>query len=365
MKTIFNKNHGFKSHFILLYIYHFLNFQLTGDFVFYNVFFNFSNFCYLSYFLCFFLESFISIYILYQIIFFYENRTSFMPYYLKFIYFLFLLILTYFIINFYLINYTLIGSALIYNKYTFFSKFIILVLMVGILIICSKKFTIEPNKISLNELPCLLSFLMLFICILLSSYDLFIIYLCIEGVSLVVYTLGSLMNKSLINLEAIIKYFLVNNMASSLLLWSISYTYVLIGTTDCFELQYFLISNTENIISNQHFYFLSLIIIISITFKLALFPFQWWIVDVFEGLWTPITLIYAVLLKVTFFLFFFKLIWSFFYSIIFFLQPFLWLSAVGSIIYGSIGALIQVKIKRFLAYHLYSPIWLYFDGSCM
>jgi NADH:ubiquinone oxidoreductase subunit 2 (subunit N) len=145
--------------------------------------------------------------------------------------------------------------------------------MILILIISNNKFTIEPSKSSLNELPSILSFLMLFIFILLSSYDFFVIYLCIEGISLIIYTLGSLMNQSLINLESVIKYFLVNNMASSLLLWSISYLYILLGTTDCFEVQYFLISNFENVISNN-LYILTFIIILSITFKLALFPFQ-------------------------------------------------------------------------------------------
>lgn len=90
--------------------------------------------------------------------------------------------------------------------------------MVLILIISSNKFIIAPTRSSLNELPAILSFLMLFIFILLSSYDFFVIYLCIEGISLIIYTLGSLMNQSLINLESVIKYFLVNNMASSLLL---------------------------------------------------------------------------------------------------------------------------------------------------
>jgi NADH:ubiquinone oxidoreductase subunit 2 (subunit N) len=90
--------------------------------------------------------------------------------------------------------------------------------MILILIICNRKFTINPTQAGLNELPSILSFLMLFIFILLSSYDFFVIYLCIEGISLVIYTLGSLMNQSLINLESVIKYFLVNNMASSLLL---------------------------------------------------------------------------------------------------------------------------------------------------
>jgi len=104
------------------------------------------------------------------------------------------------------------------NKFVIFSKMIVLILLIAILFISKNKLLINPKMISLNELPSILSFLLLFICILFSSYDFFIIYLCIEGISLIVYTLGSIMNESLINLEAILKYFLINNMASSILL---------------------------------------------------------------------------------------------------------------------------------------------------
>ncbi|MBS1736522.1 MAG: hypothetical protein JSS98_07940 [Bacteroidetes bacterium] len=58
---------------------------------------------------------------------------------------------------------------------------------------------------------------------------------------------------------------------------------------------------------------------------------------------------YAILLKYVFFLFFFFILLNIF-STCFFLQPFLFFCALGSIIFGSLGALVQVKIKRFLAY---------------
>lgn len=348
-KQFLKKNHGFESHFALLYIYTFSFYSGNGDTFFYNNFFNYlSNFCYTTYFGAFFLECSLFLYILYQILFFHDKKKNYMVYYFQYIYFLISIAVIFFFFHFSGVG-SLITMHFVCNKYTSFCKLIIVLLMIMILFICCRKFTIAPFNSSLNELPTVFSFLMLFIFILLSSYDFFVIYLCIEGISLIIYSLGSLMNRSLINLEAIIKYFLVNNMASSFLLWAISYLYILLGTTDCFELQYFLISNLENVIINN-LYVVVLIIILSITFKLALFPFQWWIADVFEGLWTPITLIYAVILKITFFLFFFKVLWSFCASILFFLQPFLWLSAVGSLIYGSLGALIQVKIKRFLAF---------------
>lgn len=244
---------------------------------------------------------------------------------------------------------SLIFLHIINNKFIIYCKIIVILLLLFIIIISKNKLLVTPKIISLNELPTILSFLILFICILFSSYDFFIIYLSIEAISLVVYTLGSLMNESLINLEAILKYFLINNIASSLLLWSISYIYILIGSTDCFELQYMLIFKSEDIIFNNIYYVCGLLIF-SLFIKLAIFPFQWWVADVYEGLWTPILLCYAVLVKISFFLFFFKLILNIFTPIIYIIQPLLWLGSLGSLIIGSLGALIQVKIKRFMGY---------------
>lgn len=70
----------------------------------------------------------------------------------------------------------------------------------------------------------------------------------------------------------------------------------------------------------------------------------------FEGFWTPITLIYAVLIKYTYFVLIIKLITNIFSSILFLIAPFIEMTALGSVIIGSLAALTQTKIKRFLAY---------------
>lgn len=60
-------------------------------------------------------------------------------------------------------------------------------------------------------------------------------------------------------------------------------------------------------------------------------------------------MLYAVLIKFVLFLFFF----NFFFNILsscYFLKSFLVFSAIGSILYGSLGAVVQIKLKRFLAY---------------
>lgn len=332
-----------------MYINLLLKLNSIGDLFIYQNFFNYSNYCYFSYFFSFYIEFFLFIYILYSIVFYKEKTILYKYIFYQYLFFLVLLLFSLFLVYIYNDFFSIISFHFINNIYSIFCKILVLILMVLILFISKNKLFSNPKEISFNELPCIFTFLILFICILLSTVDLFIMYLAIEGISLILYTLGSIMNQSLINIEAIIKYFLINNIASSFLLWSISYIYILIGTTDCFELQYFLMSSLEVLIL-EHLYYICFILILSFFFKLAIFPFQWWVADIYEGLWTPITLCYAVLIKVTFFLFFFKLVLNVFYPILFLFQPYLLIGALGSIVIGSLGALIQVKIKRFLAY---------------
>ena len=348
MKTIFFLNHGFESRFTLMYINLFFRVLSTGDFHIYNHFFNYNNYCFINYFFSFFIEFFLILHIIYSFLFFKINRNNFKIFFYQYIFFLIVLFLSSYI-NFFFSYNILITINLINNKYILFCKLLTIFLLIIILFISKNKWLLEPKNLALNEITCVFSFLILFICILFSAFDFFIIYLTIEAISLIVYTLGSLLNKSLINIEAIIKYFIINNMASSFLLWSISYLFIIVETTNCFELQYLLISSLESIIL-ENLYYVCFLLIISLFFKLALFPFQWWVADIYEGLWTPITLCYAVLIKITFFLFFFKLILTIFSSLIYLFQPFLLICALGSVIIGSLGALIQVKIKRFLAY---------------
>lgn len=181
-------------------------------------FFNYANHFLSNNFINFNLELILSIYIIYSIIFFTNNRIDYKNYYYKYIFFIIFLCFLCFV------NFIKGGSNILFlnlilnNEYIILNKLFILISFVFILLIIKNKILQNPKIINLNELPIIFSFLLLFIFILFSTFDLFLIYLTIEGISLILYSLGSLMNESLLNLEAVIKYFLINNLASSLLL---------------------------------------------------------------------------------------------------------------------------------------------------
>lgn len=340
-------NHRFKSYFTHMILFSLIP-SSFGDAIFYNGFFNYSLYCYFNIFFSFFIEFNLFFFILFNILCMPNNNKNVKNFFYFFIAFLSFLMITSCIFCFLNIHFFLINFSLQNNYFIFLSKIICLFLLINILYILKNKLLYTIYNFFFKEFFCILSFLVLFICILLSSVDFFIMFLSLEGISFILYTLGTILHKSYINLEAIIKYFLINNIASSLLLWTISYIYITICTTDIYEFQYYLIYSFE-ILNLQHIYPICFLLIICLLFKLAIFPFHWWIADIYEGFWTPLTILYAIFLKYAFFLFFFNILLNILSTCIF-LQSFLLVSSVGSILYGSLGALVQVKIKRFLAY---------------
>lgn len=343
-------NHRFKSYFIQMFFFYSTIYiwSSIGDVLFFNTFFNYSLYCFISIFLSFFIEVSLFIYIIFYILCFKNNNKNSKTIFYLFIIFLILIILFNSVLIFLNKHVFLINLSLQNNFYTLNSKIMSLFLFINIIYILKNKILYNIYNIFLKDILCILCFLLFFICILYSSIDFFIIFISLEGISFVLYTLGSILSKSFINMEAILKYFLINNIASSLLLWTISYIYICIASTDCFEFQYYLIYSFE-VLNMWQIYAICILLLLSLFFKLAIFPFHWWIADIYEGFWTPLTVIYAIFIKFSLFLFFFHFILNILSSC-FFLQSILLIGSVGSIIYGSLGAIVQVKLKRFLAY---------------
>jgi NADH-quinone oxidoreductase subunit N len=109
--------------------------------------------------------------------------------------------------------------------------------------------------------------------LLSSSYDFFGVYLSMEGLSLTLYVLGSMLYQSIVSIEGTIKYFSLGAISSGFLLIGISIIFGLIGSLDFLEVQTFL-GNCQIL---SHFVELRigfLFILIGFLFKISAFPFH-------------------------------------------------------------------------------------------
>jgi NADH-quinone oxidoreductase subunit N len=297
-------------------------------------------------------EIFLIFFILYNLItIFNDVNKTFFQYYR----WLFLYVLIFFIIFWKFFNFSgsqteiLLGFSWINCFYTIFSKLVIITLTILVFWISKNKLKNSLNLVCIVEFPLILSFSVLFMFLLSSSYDFFGIYLSIEGLSLTLYVLAGILYKNILSIESTIKYFSLGAISSGFLLLGISIIFGIIGSLDFLEIQIFL--GSYQLIS--HFFEIKigfLFILIGFLFKISAFPFHIWIVDVYEGIFSPITAFFAIVVKVCLILFFIRLTFNLMFNIIFFFQPLIIFSAIGSMLSGSIGALKQVRIKRFIAY---------------
>lgn len=308
-------------------------------------------------------------YICYMLVTVFNNNKNPMLQYYKLILMLILgLILLFFQLSF--LDFSDITNKLCYNftwinsQYTIWSKIFITILIILVLLISWNKLK-KKNLNNTVELPLIIAFSTLFIFILTSSYDFFGMYLAIEGLSLTLYTLAALLYQGVVALEAAIKYFSLGAISSGILLYGISIIFGIVGNLDFLEVQLFLTSNN---VENHYLElkFALLCILFGFFFKLGAFPCHIWVADVYEGVWTPITAFFSIVIKASMFLFFLRLLFNVFFNILFIFQPLFLIISLGSMLIGSLGAIKQVRIKRFMAYTSITQVGFLFLGisSC-
>lgn len=270
------------------------------------------------------------------------------------IYFLLIiLILTYNVENF---STTVMNGVLIINNFTQFIK-IILILTSIICFLIQKKYFIQ-QKINLYEINILLLISLLGLMFLISSNHFITLYLAIELQSLSFYILTASQKKSILSVEAALKYFILGSIASGFILFGSSILYAILGSLNFSNI--FLILSNINFLENIDL-LISIIygfifIIIGLFFKIGVVPFHFWLPDVYEGAPNNITAFFAIVPKIAFIGILIRFFFDLFYNISIFFELFFYITAILSMLIGSLSALQQKKIKRLLAYSSISHV---------
>ena len=237
-------------------------------------------------------------------------------------------------------------SSNIFANTSFTNAVKLFVIGISIAILYVSHGYIKNNKLNLFEYPILLLFAVLGMLLMVSANDLLLLYVSIELQSLSLYVLVALNRDSLKSSEAALKYFILGSIASAIILYGISMTYSITGSTN-----YNVISN---FIFNQNNYLLSsfgLILILSgLAFKLSAAPFHMWTPDVYEGAPSSVTTILITLPKIVVLVALIKLLNKPFFFFEGLWQQIIITITILSIAIGSIAALRQENIKRLFAY---------------
>ncbi len=241
---------------------------------------------------------------------------------------------------------TTFSDMFIVDNFAIFFKFIFLA--GSFMIILVSMSYLKREDIVHGEYYSLILFSTLGMMLMASSFNLVIIFLGLEIMSISLYVLAGFKRSDLRSNEASLKYFLMGAFATGFLLYGIVMIYGSVGST-----------NLEDIIKSIAYQkegpdlllWAGLgLLLVGFGFKIASVPFHMWVPDVYEGAPTPITAFisagpkaagFAALLRV--FLFSFVTIKADWTVIV-------WIMAVLTMTLGNIVAIAQSNIKRMLAY---------------
>ena len=248
----------------------------------------------------------------------------------------------------------------------------IILFFIAALILISSPY-INLDKIITNKNSGQYSLIVLFstlgASLLISSFDLISLYLCIELQSFGVYILSSLNRNSESATNAGLKYFLLGSFSSCLILLGTGLIYAYTGLTNL-ESIYSIVSVSNSVSITQGLNLGIILIVIGLLFKISAAPFHNWAPDVYDESPTIVTIWLTIMPKISIFILLLELytqieslgselyIGTIIESVnnAYVFKNLLLISSMFSLLIGTIVGLAQSKIKRLLTYSTISHV---------
>jgi NADH-ubiquinone oxidoreductase chain 2 len=272
---------------------------------------------------------------------------------------------------------SLFNGILKINLYSGMFSLFILVLTCSILILTSfypiliedkGLKTLIINKLGqhykITEYSLLLLFIISGALFLVLNNDLILLFLAIELQSYGLYLISTIFKDSEYSTKAGLTYFLLGGLSSCIILLGLSLLYINFGNTSLENIyiihDLFNISNNIELFyynTNYHIYFILIILTIGLLFKISAAPFHFWSPDVYDNIPTVVTTFVAVMGKISILIVLLEL--SIFFNNSY--ENTSWInnilvSALLSLIIGTVLGLTQSRIKRLFAYSTISHI---------
>jgi NADH-quinone oxidoreductase subunit N len=246
-----------------------------------------------------------------------------------------------------LFNNTMVSDA-------FSNVFAIVFLVCGALTCLASLRYLDRENLPHPEYFLLLMFSTFGMMLMASSFDLIVIFIALELMSLSVYALVGFRRADRRSNEAAMKYFILGSAASAILLYGAALLY---GATGSISIKGILAYvQTHPAGATPLFLLGAWMVILGFLFKVASVPFHMWMPDVYEGAPAPVTGFMTTGLKAASFAAFMRVFVSIGYGrglaelVQNNIHDILWVSAVLTMVLGNLVALTQTNLKRMLAY---------------
>lgn len=196
------------------------------------------------------------------------------------------------------------------------------------------------------EFPVLVTLAVLGMFVMVSSQDLISLYVGVELNSLSAYVLAAWRRDDAHSSEAGLKYFVLSAIASGLLLYGASFAYGFTGSVRFDDIAAAVSQGAGGV----GLLFGLVLMICAIGFKMSAAPFHMWTPDVYEGAPTPVTAFFAAAPKVAAVALLARVLYEPFAGMEEQWRQVVVALAAISMMWGSIGALLQTNLKRLMAY---------------
>ncbi|MBV9769571.1 MAG: NADH-quinone oxidoreductase subunit N [Bryobacterales bacterium] len=238
------------------------------------------------------------------------------------------------------------GMVVVDGFATFFR---VLVIAVGILSLFSAIQYLKREHAESAEYYALLLFSVTGQCVMATANELIMIFIGLEISSIATYIMAGYLRDDKRNNEAALKYFLLGSFATAFLLYGIAWIYGTTGSTNLAAIRAALLTpgSQRNVLLAAT---AAALMFVGFAFKVSVAPFQIWAPDVYQGAPAPVTLFMSAGPKAVAFAVFLRVFMTAFAPITNRWQPFVWSSALLTMIIGNFAALMQTNIKRMLAY---------------
>ncbi len=240
----------------------------------------------------------------------------------------------------------------IYNGMMLFDNYAVafssVTILSTILIMMLSKDYFERISNNVAEYYAIMLFSLAGIVVMVSFYNLTMLFIGLEIMSVSLYILAGIRKKDFASNEASLKYFLMGAFSTGFLLFGIALIY---GATGSFNLE-----GIRNwVLMHPHgtdplFYTGIILMVVGLCFKVGAAPFHFWTPDVYEGSPTLITAFMSTVVKTAGFAAFLRLFAASFATVADFWIPTLLIITILTLFVGNFTALYQHSFKRMLAF---------------
>lgn len=179
-----------------------------------------------------------------------------------------------------------------------------------------------------------------------SANNFALLFVSLELITITFYVLTSFQRGRLVSLEAAVKYLVIGALSTAFTVFGIALVW---GTSGKFNFND-LAAVAASLGGNKLFLFGLLFIMVGLGFKIAMFPFQIWAPDVYQGAPTPTTAFLAIGSKAAGFVLLLRVLFTAVPAITAQWANLLILISGITILYGNLCAIPQRNIKRLLGY---------------